>query len=114
MIAASAIFTDSQVIRINVKADPSRFRDKLVQVDGTVTTSFGVLSVGAYEIENETGEIIVITSHGLLSEGARARIQGTVFSGVTMVARRSPSLSGISKHEFQRELAQRGSASFMG
>ena len=67
---------DSDDLRVcetaDIKADPLRFRDKLVQVDETVTISFRALSVGACEIEDETG-IIVITSHRVLSaRSARA------------------------------------------
>ena len=99
-LIAALILTACESVKIaDIKADPSQFRNKPVQVDGTVTTSFGALSVGAYEIEDTTGKIFVITSQGVPSQGARVRVQGTVFSGA-MVAGQAVSVAiRESKHE---------------
>ncbi len=65
--------------------DPSKYQNKTVRVDGTVTTSFGALSSGVYEIEDETGKIWVISNKGVPSKGARVSVEGTVFSGAMVM-----------------------------
>ncbi|OFV99641.1 MAG: hypothetical protein A3H28_14565 [Acidobacteria bacterium RIFCSPLOWO2_02_FULL_61_28] len=99
LIAALILMGCESVKIADIKADPSQFRNKPVQVDGTVTTSFGALSVGAYEIEDETGKIFVITSHGVPSQGVRVRVQGTVFSGATVAGQAVGVAIRESKHE---------------
>ena len=86
LILAAAMFLSSCAsVRIaRIKSDPTQFRNKTVRVDGTVTNSFGVLSTGAYEIEDETGKIYVISNRGVPAQGARVRVEGSVFSGVTV------------------------------
>jgi len=53
------------ISRIN--ADPGRYRNKEVGVVGTVTDSYGVLGNGAYEIDDGTGRIWVVTQRGVPS-----------------------------------------------
>ena len=99
LMAALIVMACESVKIADINADPSRFRDKPVQVDGIVTTSFGALSVGAYESEDETGKIFVITSHGVPSQGARVRVQGTVFSGAMVAGQAIGVAIRESKHE---------------
>jgi len=70
-----------------IKQDPSRFQGKTVQVEGTVTTSFGAMNMGGYEIQDETGSIYVISNHGVPSGGAKVVVQGTVFTGAMLAGR---------------------------
>ncbi len=67
------------VSRIN--ADPGRFRNKEVGVVGTVTDSYGVLGNGAYEIDDGTGRIWVVTTRGVPSRGSRVGTKGKVYTG---------------------------------
>lgn len=69
----------------DILADPARYKDKKVGVVGTVTTSFGVLNYGGYEIEDGTGKIHVISSQGVPGKGQEVAVEGTVFTGA-MVA----------------------------
>ena len=101
LIAALILVACESVKIADIKADPSRFRNKSVQVDGTVTISFGALSVGAYEIEDETGKLFVITSQGVPSQGARVRVHGTVFSGAMVAGQAVGVAIRESKHEVQ-------------
>jgi hypothetical protein len=64
-----------------IKTDPAKYRNKTVRVDGTVTTSFGILQTGAYEVEDATGKIFVISNKGIPARGARVTVVGTVFNG---------------------------------
>jgi hypothetical protein len=63
-------------------AEPGRYDGREVRVQGTVTRSAGVLGMGAYEIDDGTGTIVVIArGQGVPAEGARTRVEG-VFESV--------------------------------
>jgi hypothetical protein len=70
-----------------IKADPTRYRNKTVTVDGRVTNSFGALVAGFYEVEDETGKIYVVSRSGVPSKGARVSVKGTVMNGVTVMGK---------------------------
>jgi hypothetical protein len=67
-----------------INADPSRFVNRTVRVNGTVTTSFGALGKGAYQIEDSSGKIYVLSASGVPNKGSRVAVTGTVFSGVNI------------------------------
>jgi hypothetical protein len=68
-----------------IKADPAKYQSKTVAIRGTVVNSVGVLSRGGYEVDDGSGRIYVITSHGVPSSGAMVTVEGTVFSGATVL-----------------------------
>jgi hypothetical protein len=68
-----------------INADPSRFRNQTVHVSGNVVTSVGALGTGGYEIEDETGKIIVVSRQGVPSRGSRVTVTGTVSPGVELL-----------------------------
>jgi hypothetical protein len=70
-----------------IQADPSRYRDKTVTVDGRVTNSFGALVAGFYEVEDETGKIYVISRSGVPSKGSQVSVRGTVMNGITVMGK---------------------------
>ncbi len=71
-----------------INADPQRYFDKEVGVAGTVTDSYGVPFVGgAYELDDGTGRIWVVTERGTPSRGARVGVKGRVYSGPTIRGR---------------------------
>ncbi len=61
-----------------INADPGRYRNKEVAIAGTVTDSYGVLDSGAYEIDDGTGKILVVTTRGVPSRGAKVGAKGRV------------------------------------
>ncbi len=64
--------------------NPGRYDQKEVQIAGAVTHSIGVLGTGAYEVDDGTGKIIVITKGGgTPREGARVAVRGTFRSAFT-------------------------------
>jgi hypothetical protein len=71
----------------NILNDPSRFRDRLVHIDGTVVRSAGVMGNGAYEVEDGTGKIFVISASGVPRTGTRVAVAGTVINGVELMGR---------------------------
>ena len=70
-----------------ITADPARFRNQTVRVEGRVTNSFGALSVGGYQIQDDTGKIFVLSNRGVPSSGAKVAVSGTVIEGVTVMGR---------------------------
>ena len=77
----SACPNETTVARLT--ADPARYRNKDVVLTGNVTNSFGILGQGAYELSDETGRIIVITTRGVPTKGARVQAVGKLINGVT-------------------------------
>lgn len=70
-----------------ITADPTRFRNQTVRVEGRVTNSFGALSVGGYQIQDDTGKIFVLSNRGVPSSGSKVAVSGTVMEGVTVMGR---------------------------
>jgi len=73
----------SKIGRIN--ADPTRYRNRAVRVEGRVTNSFGLLSTGGYQLEDETGKIFVVSNRGVPSKGTKVMVNGSVMEGVTVM-----------------------------
>jgi hypothetical protein len=68
----------------DIKADPSRYANREVAVVGTVTQSYSVLGKGAYEIEDTTGRLWVVSAAGVPREGARIVVKGTIRDGFSL------------------------------
>ena len=68
-----------------INANPSRFRNQTVKVTGTVTTSVGLMGRGGYQIEDQTGKIIVISGRGVPSRGSRMTVTGRVVPGAEVL-----------------------------
>lgn len=73
------------ISRIN--ADPGRYRNKEVGIVGNVTDSYGVLGNGAYEIDDGTGRIWVVTTRGVPSKGSRVGAKGKIYTGYSFGGR---------------------------
>ncbi len=61
-----------------IKADPSRYANQEVSVVGTVVRSVSVLGKGAYEIDDGTGRLWVVSESGVPREGAKVVVKGTI------------------------------------
>jgi hypothetical protein len=87
VVAAGLMLTACEgITKISeVKADPSKYRDKKVRVMGTVTNAVGVMSTGGYEIEDDTGRIFVVSTQGIPARGAEVVVEGTVFTGAMVL-----------------------------
>jgi hypothetical protein len=64
------------VARIN--QDPSRYRNRVVTLTGTVVTSVGIMGTGGYQIDDGTGRIVVLSRTGVPSGGSRVSVTGSV------------------------------------
>jgi hypothetical protein len=70
-----------------IMADPARYRDKEVTIAGTVTDAYGLLNTGAYELDDGTGKIWVVTRRGVPGRGARVGAKGRVYTGFNLSGR---------------------------
>jgi hypothetical protein len=57
-------------------AEPERWRNRDVGLKGTVVKSASVLGRGAYQLDDGTGMIWVVSTHGVPREGARVGVRG--------------------------------------
>ena len=70
-----------------ISADPARYVNRTVHVEGRVTNSFGAMSVGGYQVEDDTGKIFVVSNRGVPAKGAEVAVSGRVMEGVTIAGR---------------------------
>ena len=75
----------TKIGRIN--ADPTRYRNRTVRIEGRVTNSFGALFAGGYQLEDDTGKILVVSNQGVPSKGAQVAVSGRVMEGITVMGR---------------------------
>jgi hypothetical protein len=68
-----------------INADPSRFRNQTVHVNGTVLNSVGVLGTGGYQIDDGTGKIYVLSRSGVPSRGSQVEVTGRVTPGAEVL-----------------------------
>ncbi len=77
--AACASVTVNKVL-----ADPSRYRDREVNVSGEVTDSFSVMSRGAYRLKDGSGQLWVVSDNGVPRNGARVVVKGKIREGYNL------------------------------
>jgi hypothetical protein len=78
MLLALAMAGCEQKTINQIKAEPDRYARHEVAVVGTVTRSFSALGTGAYEIEDGTGTLWVISKSGVPRKGARVIVKGKI------------------------------------
>jgi hypothetical protein len=72
----------------DINRDPTRFSGREVSVRGRVVTSFGALGEGAYQLDDGSGRIWVLSEgFGVPGDGVKCSVKGTVQSGVTFGGR---------------------------
>lgn len=67
-----------------IKAEPQRYSNHEVGIIGTVTQSYSLLGTGAYEIDDGTGKLWVVSKTGVPREGARVGVKGTIKDGFNL------------------------------
>ncbi len=77
----------SQETISKINGDPGRYRNKEVGIVGRVTDSYGVLGNGAYEIDDGTGRLWVVTTRGVPSRGSQVGTKGKVYTGFSFGGR---------------------------
>ena len=84
-VAAGAAACAGKSIQ-HVLADPSRYRDRDVTISGNVIDSYSVAGQGAYHVEDRTGRIWVVSTHGVPRKGAEVKTTGTIREGFNLGA----------------------------
>ena len=89
ILAAAVLFTacPSQTNIAKINADPSRYRNKEVGIVGRVTDSYGIPGYSAYEIDDGTGRLWVVTRRGAPARGSRIGAKGRVQTAITFGGR---------------------------
>ncbi|SRR6266545_5364487 len=68
--------------RINeIMADPQRYSNREVGVVGKVVQSYSVLGKGAYQVDDGTGKLWVVSDKGVPRKGARVGVKGKIRDG---------------------------------
>ncbi len=64
-----------------LKNNPGRYQDRSVNIDGVVTSSWGVsvMPLKMYKVDDGTGEVTVLSNNrNIPTRGARVRVKGKV------------------------------------
>src|SRR5947209_1794564 len=72
----------------DLQRDPGKYSNKEVTVAGRVTESFGLLGNGAFQVDDGTGTIWVLSEgYGVAGNGAHVAVTGTLFQGASFGGR---------------------------
>ena len=67
-----------------VLADPGHYRDREVKLSGSVVDSYSFVGNGAYQIEDSTGKLWIVSNRGVPRKGAHVSVKGTVREGFSL------------------------------
>lgn len=84
LLVAMATTACAAVTINKVLSDPGQYRDREVSVSGEVTDSFSVGSRGAYRLKDDSGQLWVVSEHGVPRNGARVVVKGKVREGFNL------------------------------
>jgi hypothetical protein len=88
IVPAALLLTGCGSTRIGrIIADPARYQNRNVTVEGRVTNVVGAFVAGVYEVEDSSGKIYVLSSRGVPTKGARVKVEGNVTPGVNVMGR---------------------------
>jgi hypothetical protein len=99
MAAAASLAGCAPMTIARINQDPSRYLNQTVRVNGTVTTSVGLLGTGGYQVDDGTGRIYVISRSGVPSSGSHVSVTGDVIPGAEVLGR--PVGTAIREHSHQ-------------
>jgi hypothetical protein len=77
-LAAAASSACASMTINTLLAEPERYTRRDITLKGDVTKSASVLGHGAYELDDGTGRIWVVSKHGVPRKGARVKATGRV------------------------------------
>jgi hypothetical protein len=80
LVAVLALFAagcDRKTIN-EIKAEPNRFANNDVAIAGNVVQSFSVVGRGAYEVDDGTGRLWIVSERGVPRKGARVVVKGKI------------------------------------
>lgn len=89
LVAALAVLAgcnDKRTMISSILQQPDRYVNKEVAVAGDVTQSYAVnllvTELGAYQVDDGSGKIWVVTRTGVPAQGVKVGLKGTVGSGI--------------------------------
>lgn len=91
LVLTAAVFTAACPERTSIadiEANPSKYLNKQVAIAGTVKNSYGVnvpftqIRGGAYEIDDGTGSMWIVTENAVPNKGAQLGVKGRIQNGV--------------------------------
>jgi hypothetical protein len=69
----------------DLTSNPGRYAGKEVKITGTVASTFGLFGSGAFQMDDGTGKIWVLSeNHGVPSKGAKVSITGRLTEGASI------------------------------
>jgi hypothetical protein len=89
LIPAALILSGCGSTKIGrILADPARYQNRNVTVEGRVTNVVGAFVAGVYQVEDETGKIYVLSmGRGVPNKDTRVRVKGNVTPGLNAMGR---------------------------
>jgi len=78
LVAAVALSAACAPSIRSVLSDPSRYRDRDVKLSGHVVDSYSLGNRGAYLLEDRSGSLWVVSSHGVPRPGANVKTTGRI------------------------------------
>ena len=70
----------------DVMADPHRYRNKTVSLQGEVVESFSVAGHGFYRLDDATGRLWIFSQKGVPRKGARVSVKGKIHDGFDLTS----------------------------
>ena len=67
-----------------VLSDPGRYRNREVRLAGSVVDSYSLVGNGAYQLDDTTGRLWIVSNVGVPRRGARVKVRGTVREGFNL------------------------------
>ena len=69
----------------DINRDPGRYAGKEITISGHVTSSVGIFQQGAFEVDDGTGKMWVLSDRfGVPAQDASVKVTGTVSVGATV------------------------------
>lgn len=70
----------------DVLADPSRYAERNITLEGRVIESYSVAGNGFYRLEDTTGRLWILSTRGVPRKGATVRVKGRVQDGFDLTS----------------------------
>lgn len=90
VVAGSVVLAacPSRISIAKLNQDPVRYAGKEISIAGRVTDSFGALGRGAFQVDDGTGVLWVVTGHyGTPENGAKVAVTGHIEQGFSLGGR---------------------------
>src|ERR1700755_1554906 len=85
-LAITMLTTGCATVKIRqVLNNPGRYQGREVRLNGDVTRSVGLVVAGAYQIDDGTGKMIVLSNRPVPGPGAHVTVKGRMQSGISLM-----------------------------